>query len=67
VNGQFLHEAARPSREELLEEADGVRLARELRGAERSPHRFFAWIGGAWAVRVGQGSHAGAVKGACCV
>jgi hypothetical protein len=67
VNGQFLHEAARPSREELLEEADGVRLARELRGAERSPHRFFAWIGGAWAVRVGQWSHAGAVKGACCV
>jgi hypothetical protein len=41
VNDQFVYETAGLRREELLEEAAGVRLARELRGAERFPHRFF--------------------------
>ncbi len=66
TSGLFLYEAARLRRDELLEEAAAVRLAKQTCDAERSSHRFFGWIGAVWARRVSQKSHGRSVKGACC-
>ncbi len=62
----FLEDYARLRREELLEEAATVRLAKQRRDAERSSHRFFGWIGELWAERLSQRSHDGSVEGVCC-
>jgi hypothetical protein len=62
----FLDDAARLRREQLLEEAAGVRLVGQSKDAERASHRFFSWIGAVWSARVSQRSHGRSVKGACC-
>ncbi len=66
MSSLFPDEAARLRRDELLEEAAAVRLAKQARNAQRPSHRFFGWIGALWAERVGHRSRSGTVKGACC-